>query len=211
MNSQSVDPSMSQVSLVRLKALADGVFAIVITILALDLDVPQMHDFSGAGVGAFFARIEHQLLPYLASFALVAGYWVMHHVVLNFVNGTNRTFMWLNLLFMLPLTLTPYFTSMRADYPGVISVAALFGGLQIIICLLLLLLWHYGLRHLNQSPVAPGVVRSMDVRVAIIIGLYILGVVAAPTSERLSAILFLGAPPLVFIRHRIVDRPSGKV
>ncbi len=87
-----IDESQTPLSLDRLKALSDGVFAIVITILVLELDVPESHYFTESGILAFLAKIEHQLLPYIASFALTAGYWVLHHLMLKFSHAAIATF-----------------------------------------------------------------------------------------------------------------------
>ena len=204
-----IDKALSLLSLERLKALSDGVIAIVITILVLGLDVPKAHDFSESGFLAFLARIEHQVLPYIVSFALTAGCWVLHHVMLNFMSRCDRTFVWLNLLFMLPLTLTPYVTIMRAEYPGEIIIAIVFGGVQLANYLLLLAIWHYGLRHLAKLPFLPSVVRSMDTRIMMAIALNITGVLLVPVSERLSTAVFVFTP-LVFIRHNTIDTPVSQ-
>lgn len=192
----------------RLTALSDGVFAIVVTILVLDLDVPQAHDFSEGGVLTFLGRIEHQLLPYIASFTLTAAYWVLHHVMLNFVTRCDRTFVWLNLLFLLPLTLAPYVTAMRSEYPGEAAVAAIFGGVQLSNLLLLLAIWHYGLRNLTSSPVVSSVIRGMDRRLLFAGALNITGVLLVPLNERIAALAMISVP-LIFIRHTVVDSSAA--
>lgn len=136
----TTDNGAAPLSLERLKALSDGVFAIVITTLVLELEVPETHDFSESGILAFLLKIEHQVLPYIASFALTAGYWVLHHVMLDSISRSDRYFLWLNLLFMLPLTLAPFVTGMSAEYPGEIGVAAIFGAVQLANFLLLLVI-----------------------------------------------------------------------
>ena len=201
-----IDKAQTPLSLDRLKAFSDGVFAIVITIQVLELDVPETHDFSESGILAFLARIEHQLLPYIASFALTAGYWVLHHLMLNFLSRCDRSFVWLNLLFMLPLTLVPYVTGMRAEYPAEISVAAIFGVVQLVNYLLLVTIWHYGLRHLTTLSVSPKVVRGMDTRLAMAIALNIIGVLLVPVNERLATAAFV-CTPLIFVRTNGVIAP----
>lgn len=188
----------------RLYNLSDGVFAIVITILVLELDIPQSHDFSGEGTLAFFGKIEHQLLPYCVSFTLIASYWVLHHVMLNYMARCNRTFIWLNLLFMMPLSLAPWVTGMRSDYPSDVNVGILFGSVQLVNYLLLLVIWHYGLRVLTDHKIPREVVFGMDLRIVVAIGLNILGVVLVPVNERLSTLVFV-CTPLIFIQHRSVD------
>lgn len=204
-----IDESQTPLSLDRLKALSDGVFAIVITILVLELDVPESHDFTESGILAFLAKIEHQLLPYIASFALTAGYWVLHHLMLKFLSRCDRNFLWLNLSFMLPLTLVPYVRGMRAEYPEEISVAVIFGAVQLANYLLLLAIWHYGVRHLTTSPVSAKVVRGVDTRVAMAIALNIIGVLLVPVNERLATAAFV-CTPLLYVRHHLVDASASE-
>ena len=195
-------------SLERLKALSDGVFAIVITILVLELDVPETHDFSESGIFAFLLKIEHQLLPYIASFALTAGYWVLHHVMLDSISRCDRYFLWLNLLFMLPLSLAPFVTGMRAEYPGEIAVASIFGAVQLANFLLLLVIWRYGVRHLTDAPVAAKAVRGMNMRLLMAMALNIAGVLLVPVNERLVTVAFL-CTPFLFVSHKDVDSSSS--
>lgn len=193
----------------RLFSLSDGVFAIVITIMVLGLDIPESHDFKGQGTLAFFGKIEHQLLPYCISFTLIASYWVLHHVMLNYMVRCNRTFIWLNLCFMLPLSLAPWVTGMRSQYPSDLNVAVLFGCVQLANYLLLLLIWHYGLRALTDHKIPRRVVVGMDLRVLAAVGLNILGVVLVPVSERISTLVFV-CTPLIFIQHRSVDHHKAR-
>jgi uncharacterized membrane protein len=93
----------------RLKAFVDGVMAIVITILVLTLDVPNI-DFGAGQTRQFLMELERQLHPYVGSFALVAAYWVQHTVILHYAPYSDRSFIWLNIVFLLPLTLLPFLT-----------------------------------------------------------------------------------------------------
>ncbi len=193
----------------RLFSLSDGVFAIVITIMVLGLDIPESHDFTKQGTLAFFTKIEHQLLPYVTSFALIASYWVLHHVMLNYMVRCNRTFIWMNLCFMLPLSLAPWVTGIRSNYPTDFNVAVLFGFVQLANYLLLLLIWHYGLRALTDHKISRAVVVGMDLRILAAIGLNILGVLLVPVSERISTLVFV-CTPLIFIQHRSVDHHKAQ-
>ena len=192
-------------SLGRLYSLSDGIFAIVITILVLGLDMPKGHDFAGQGVWAFFGKIEDQLLPYCVSFTLIASYWVLHHVILNYMARCDRTFVWLNLFFMLPLSLAPWVTGIRSLYPNDLNVAMLFGIVQMANYLLLLIIWHYGLWKLRNDRIPAGVIVGMDLRIGIAVLLNVVGVMLVPFSEHVSTFVFI-CTPLIFIQHRSVDR-----
>jgi len=201
-----LNKATSYFTLERLNAFVDAVFAIVITILVLDIDVPESNNLSGFGVAEFLTKIEFQLVPYIASFFLTAGYWTLHHLMLNFITECNYRFIWLNALFLLPVTLTPYMAKVRVAYPNEVSTAILFGVVQLAIYLLLLGIWHYGLRFLTTKPVSPATVRSLDKRVMIAIGLIVLGVLLMPISERAASMAFIFTP-FAFVRHDAGDTP----
>lgn len=195
----------SRLTLGRLNGLSDGVFAIVITILVLGLDVPRGHDFAQEGVIGFLAKIEYQLLPYCVSFTLIASYWVLHHVILNYMDRCNRTFVWLNLAFMLPLSLSPWVTGIRSEYPSNWNVAVLFGMVQLAVYLMLLVIWHYGLKSLTRHPVPRQIVLGMDLRMVAAIALTVVGVALVPLNERISTLVFI-CTPLIFVQHRSIDQ-----
>jgi uncharacterized membrane protein len=192
-------------TLERLIFFVDAVFAIVITILVLDLDVPKSKNISEIGVFEFLSMVEFQLTPYIASFILTAGYWVLHHLMLNFISKCNYRFIWLNILFLLPVTLTPFMARVRVTYPNDVSTAILFGVVQLCIYSLLLGIWHYGVRFLTTTPVSKSVVHSVDIRVMMAIALIVIGVLLMPFSEHAATLAFL-CTPLVFIRHYVADK-----
>jgi uncharacterized membrane protein len=99
----------------RIKALTDGVLAIVLTILVLGFEVPD-HEFSTDGLLGFLVKLREPFIAYVVSFGIVAAYWIQHAAMFRLLRFGNRTLVWLNLLFMLPLTLLPFFTELRAEY-----------------------------------------------------------------------------------------------
>ena len=88
----------------RLEAFSDGVFAIIITIMVLELKVPD-----GASL-----KVITPLLPvlgsYVLSFAYVAIYWVNHHHLMHTVHTVNAKIMWANMLLLFWLSLVPFAT-----------------------------------------------------------------------------------------------------
>src|ERR1043166_9369493 len=84
----------------RIEAFSDGVFAIVCTLLVLNLAVPHV---PGPDVGSQLARVLQGLLPklvcYVASFCFVAIYWVAHYNFFHILRKSDRGLLWLNSLF----------------------------------------------------------------------------------------------------------------
>ena len=189
----------------RLKAFVDGVMAIVITILVLTIDVPEA-DLSAGEWRHFLSDLEHQLHPYVGSFGLVAAYWVQHAVILHYAPYSDRKFVWLNILFLLPLTLMPFFTELRVDYPTDAVPAALYGGCQILCGLLLLAIWRYatGPHGFRTSNIDRSVVRSMSIRIALGPLLCLAGATVSLVSPRVGTLLFMMVP-LLYVSQRKVD------
>jgi len=98
----------------RLEAFSDGVFAVAITLLALDLAVagPEGH-----------GSLSHQLyekwpafLAYLISFFMIGIIWVNHHALVRQITKADRTLLFLNLVLLLFVVLIPFSTATVADY-----------------------------------------------------------------------------------------------
>src|SRR5215471_434976 len=96
----------------RTEALSDGVFAIAITLLVLDLHVPD------AELRNFWAGIAAQwpaYLAYVTSFATIAGIWLVHHGLFEYVDYVNSRVIRLNLLLLLGITFLPFPTRLMAQ------------------------------------------------------------------------------------------------
>jgi len=98
----------------RLEAFSDGVFAVAITLLALDLAVagPEGH---GSLAGQLYDKWP-AFLAYLISFFMIGIIWVNHHALVRQITKVDRTLLFLNLVLLLFVVLIPFSTSTVADY-----------------------------------------------------------------------------------------------
>jgi uncharacterized membrane protein len=97
----------------RLEAFSDGVFAVAITLLALDLTV------AGPGHGRLLHQFWDQwpaFVAYVISFFMIGIVWVNHHVLVRSISVVNRTLLFLNLVLLLFVVLIPFATSTVAEY-----------------------------------------------------------------------------------------------
>jgi uncharacterized membrane protein len=93
----------------RLEAFSDGVFAIIITIMVLELKVPH-----GADLAALRPLLP-VFLTYLLSFAFVGIYWVNHHHLLHATSGVDGRILWANLHLLFWLSLFPFVTGWMGE------------------------------------------------------------------------------------------------
>jgi uncharacterized membrane protein len=98
----------------RLEAFSDGVFAVAITLLALDLAVADPE-----GHGSLTEQLYDKwpsFLAYLISFFMIGIIWVNHHALVREITKVDRTLLFLNLVLLLFVVLIPFSTATMADY-----------------------------------------------------------------------------------------------
>ena len=130
----------------RLEAFSDGVFAIAITLLVLDLKVPTPAALGDAPLGPALVRQWPTFLAYLASFATILVMWVNHHRMLDHLRRADGTFLFLNGLLLLFVTFVPFPTSLVAGYlllPQARTAALIYAGTYVALAIAFNLLWSY--------------------------------------------------------------------
>jgi len=132
----------------RLEAFSDGVFAIAITLLVLDLAVPAATN----SVQDLLHSIVDEwpgYLGYVVSFATIGALWLGHNAITDYLEQANTTLLRLNLLLLLFVSFLPFPTRLLSDYVtkgNAEKVASTFYGLTLLVAAALLsLLWRYAL------------------------------------------------------------------
>jgi uncharacterized membrane protein len=97
----------------RIAAFSDGVFAIAITLLALQLDIPSG---DGVDVWAALQNLWPSFLSFGISFAVIGAYWIAHHRLFSLVERYDRKLLWLNLLSLFFIVLMPFTTSLIGEH-----------------------------------------------------------------------------------------------
>jgi uncharacterized membrane protein len=95
----------------RLEAFSDGVLAIIITIMVLELSLPAGDRLKDLLV------LAPTLLAYLLSFFFVAIYWVNHHLLFNLAETINVKILWCNIVWMFTMSFIPFTTAWVGKYP----------------------------------------------------------------------------------------------
>ncbi len=98
----------------RLEAFSDGVFAIVITLLILNVRIPET-DYEHLYQGLI--NLIPSLLSYVLSFFVIGLYWVFHHNSFQHVHKIDRSFVWMNMVLLLFISFMPFPTYLMGKYP----------------------------------------------------------------------------------------------
>lgn len=101
----------------RLEAFSDGVFAIIITLLVLEIKVPhiEQHNSTEALLTALQSLLP-KFLSWVISFLVIAVIWVNHHRMLELVEKVDHSFFWLNANLLLWTSFIPFPTALMGDY-----------------------------------------------------------------------------------------------
>jgi TMEM175 potassium channel family protein len=130
----------------RLEAFSDGVFAIAITLLALDLRVPNLGDHASSW--ALAAALTHNWPSYVAfitSFFTILILWVSHHSIFRLVRKANARLLFANGFLLMLTTVVPFSTSLVSAYlrfPAAKLACAVYGGVFVVMSLSFSLLWY---------------------------------------------------------------------
>lgn len=181
----------------RIEALADGVFAIVMTLLVFDLRVPEVP--LAELPGALFS-LWPKFLGYITSFVLLGIYWTGHRNQFNFIKRADQNFHWLNILFFCAVCLVPFSTGLLSRYSGIWLTVAIYGLNLIAIGLMLFVLWTYATYryHLVDPDLPQPVMRLARQRSLLAPAFYVVAVLVGLINPRFSLIIF-ALVPLLYI------------
>ena len=114
----------------RLEAFSDGVIAVAITLLVLNISVPEPG--SGRSLGHELARMWPQYAAYVVSFVTIGIIWINHHAMINRLANSDHTILILNLLLLMSIGVLPFATALMATYlresSGETLAALVYGG-----------------------------------------------------------------------------------
>ena len=97
----------------RLEAFSDGVFAIVITLLVLNIHIPKSGDLP---VADLLKNAAPAIMAYVLSFIIIGIYWIAHHSSFQIIKKVDGAFLWLNILLLLFVSFIPIPTSLMGNY-----------------------------------------------------------------------------------------------
>jgi uncharacterized membrane protein len=191
--------SRGQLPLTRLEAFSDGVFAIIVTLLVLELKIPALQDDESV------RELAHQLidllpkyLSWLISFVIVCKFWLNHHHIISLASHANYGLIWLNSFFLMFQSFVPFPTALMGEYPDNPLAVSFFGVVMALNTVLFIALHAYILRNLLKPGRTTGVPKRIILKSFIGVACYLAGAAAAWVNVYLAFGLYL-ITPLFFL------------
>lgn len=166
----------------RVEAFSDGIFAIIVTLLVLEIKVPHIADHDSVGeLAAQLWNLAPKVIAWMISFLTVCVIWVNHHRIFEVVRNVDQSLFWLNANLLLWVSLIPFPTALMGDYPRNPLAVSAYGAVSFMMGIAFLLIRIYMLRCGEIAPDVPREELKRGVRNVILYGPtpYLIGIAVA--------------------------------
>jgi uncharacterized membrane protein len=183
----------------RLEAFSDGVIAIIITIMVLELSVPEGTDWPA------LRPVVPELLSYLLSFIFLGIYWNNHHHLIHAARSVNGGILWANLHLLFWLSLIPFVTRWMGETHFATGSVAAYGVVQLAAALAYFILAHALMAHHGRdSAIARALGSDFKGKISVVI--WAAAIALAYASRWLACALYV----VVAIMWLVPDRRLEK-
>jgi uncharacterized membrane protein len=190
----------------RIEALTDGIFAVAMTLLVLDIKPPVHLRFeTNEALVDHLSVLEHSFVMYAISFVVLAMFWLGHHLQFHFVRRVDRPLLWINLAFLLLAVVVPFSTNLVGDHGHLQLPVVLYAvNLLVLTLLLFLQLRHLAARpHLTASDLTPEAIAHLHRQLLLFGVVPVVSIAASFYSPRLAMYLYALLAVPAFLPGRI--------
>lgn len=180
----------------RLELFSDGVFAIVITIMVIEIHIPDILAF--ANDRAALNHLAGELLAYALSFLVIANLWTSHHYLVFTIHMPARSTIWFNNLLLFTISLIPITTRFLGMHPGSPRAAAFYGAVATACTGAFMLLRSHAARK-THNEAHRLIHRRILRRTWLILVIYAASIPLAFVNTGLAWACFIIVPPMLFL------------
>jgi uncharacterized membrane protein len=178
----------------RIEALADGIFAVAMTLLVLDIKSPENRIFATTSdLVTYLVSLEHSFAMYAISFFVLAIFWIAHHLLFHFVLHVDRRLLWFNIAFLLLVTFIPFSTDLLGDHGHLTLPVLVYGANLLALGTVLMLQLRYLVAHeeLATADFTPPVMAHMSRNIKLYAAVPLASMAVSITSPRTGMYLYL--------------------
>jgi uncharacterized membrane protein len=181
----------------RIGALADGIFAIAMTLLILDIHVPQVATLQWQDLQALIPKLATLAI----SFVLLGIYWSSHHMLFDRLTKGSFKFMWRNIWFLLTITLVPFAAALLGEYPYSMVAQIVYAAVLVISGLQLYGAIYYSVHTELLFTESPSVEFRRNVAGKLLISpfIYVIAMAVSTWDPHVSLWLLIVGPAIYFL------------
>jgi uncharacterized membrane protein len=203
------DGAETAASTERLMLFSDAVIAIAITLLVLDIKLPELpQPISNAALATALLSIEPKLTAYIVSFLVVGLFWYGHLLRFRFIRRSDGRLICLNLLFLMTIGFVPFASAVLSDAKNAVAYV-LYDGTMMLVALLATAIWCYAAQgdRLIDPGLDPRIRRHLLVAPLTVAGVFVVSGLAAQIDVRLGRLAWLLIVPAALARPRRRPHP----
>lgn len=197
----------------RLEALSDGVFAIAVTLLVLEVPIPELSavDLADGRLLEHLIEIWPKILSYVISFLIIGIFWVGHHIMFSYIRKVDRKLLYLNILLLMVISFIPFPAALVGSYGRDQAAVILYGGTLMMAGILFGAIWAYASRNnkLVDKDLSPRIKRKGALVILIAPLVYILAILISFINPTYSLIIYILVPVIYVIPGPVDELIEG--
>jgi len=177
----------------RLAAFSDGVFAITITLLVLEIKIPDIpENLIATELPVELWHLVPKIIGHILSFVVLGLYWIAHHNMFMHIKRHDHTLLWLNILFLLGVASIPFPTGLLGHYPNERIAVISYAGVLFLTGVFLNIIWWYATTHkLIDDGTTPQFIDFVHRYIRIAPIMYLVSIGVAFLSLTLAKLIFV--------------------
>jgi uncharacterized membrane protein len=198
-------PSIRGFSIDRLLLFSDAVFAIAITLLAIDIRVPQLaENLIASQLNNEIIGLAPKLISFVLTFYIIGSYWISYHRTFHLIKRYDRGLISFNLLFLMFIVLLPFPNDLIGKYPtqqiSIIIYAVLLSATGLCMCLI----WIYASKgyRLIDKTLRPDFIKHLTLRLFVSPSIFLISIPFSFFNPIYSIVVWLFASPIGFYAER---------
>jgi uncharacterized membrane protein len=191
----------------RIEALSDGIFAIAMTLLILQIEVPDLHG-SQVEELRLLLRLWPRFLSYGVGFTVLGVYWMGQHIQFHLIRRADQALLWLTMLFLMLVAAIPFSAKLIGGYVHVQPIVAFYGCHLIAISLVHCAIWRHATRNrrLVEDRLSLEVIQLQTLFALIPPGIYLVAIALSFLSTLVSVIVYAIVPAVYVVVPHFLSR-----
>ncbi len=188
----------------RLIFFSDAVFAIAITLLVIDIRLPDLGSSATASqVVTSLKNLGPHFFGFVVSFVVIGGFWATHHRTFRYVRRYDRAFIWINILFLMSVAFLPFSSSVISEYGNLPPAVVFYSVSLAITSLLFVVLWLYATYHwrLVDRTLSRSTIQQVLLQLSIPLVVFVASIPVATVTSHVE-FLWLAIPMISRVMRR---------
>lgn len=194
----------------RMAALCDGIFAITMTLMIIDLKIPENipKELASEELPGAMYNLLSSIEAYVVSFVILGVFWIRHQLQFSFFSSIDRVISLINIVFLLLIGFVPFTVRLKEEYPDTQFAFWIYLANLFCITILLTIQWEYAVRKkiILRDELSPGLKKRFHMMSAIPIVLFLISFIISFFHLRFAFLIIYLVPLFYAFSKRVIKK-----